>query len=80
MLKLAGSECHLVGPDEIKKLNPLLDTNGVLMGAFTPNDGHTDPSGITNAMAAGAKMHGVKSYVTTGSPTSTNWRMGNGKW
>ena len=60
VLKLAGSECHLVGPDEIKKLNPLLDTNGVLMGAYTPNDGHTDPSGITNAMAVGAKMHGAE--------------------
>ena len=30
------------------------------MGAYTPNDGHTDPSGITNAMAAGAKMHGAE--------------------
>jgi len=60
VLQLAGAECHLIGPDEIRKLHPLLDTKGVLMGAYTPNDGHTDPSGITNAMAAGAKMRGAE--------------------
>ena len=78
VLKLAGSECHLVGPDEIKKLNPLLDTNGVLMGAYTPNDGHTDPSGITNAMAAGAKMHGAE-IIRHNRVTDIN-QLENGEW
>ncbi len=59
-LKLIGAECHLIGPDEIKKLNPLLDLDGVLMGAYTPYDGHTDPTSSTNAMAIGARRAGVE--------------------
>ena len=62
----------------LKKLNPLLDTNGVLMGAYTPNDGHTDPSGITNAMAAGAKMHGA-AIIRHNRVTDIN-QLENGEW
>jgi len=54
--------CHLLGPDEIKKVHPLLNTDGVLLGAHTTGDGHTDPSGVTNAMAIGAKNRGAEIY------------------
>jgi dimethylglycine dehydrogenase len=62
VLRLAGAECHLIGANEIRNLHPLLDTEGVLMGAYTPGDGHTDPASATNAMAAGARQGGAEIY------------------
>ena len=62
ILDQIGVECHLLGPDEIKKVHPLLNTDGVLLGAHTTGDGHTDPSGVTNAMAIGAKNRGAEIY------------------
>jgi dimethylglycine dehydrogenase len=60
VLRQVGAECHLVGPEEIRKLHPLLDTEGVLLGCYTPGDGHTDPNGSTHAMAIGARRGGVE--------------------
>ena len=59
VLRCVGAECHLIGPDEIAELHPLLDTEGVLLGAYTPGDGHTDPAGGTMAMAAVARRGGA---------------------
>lgn len=60
LLDQVGAECHLIGPNEIRQLHPLLEVDDVKLGAYTPNDGHTDPSGSTNAMAAGARKAGVE--------------------
>ena len=49
-----GFRMEIIGPDEIKRLNPFFDTSGVLAGAWTLDDGHADPTGLTNAMARGA--------------------------
>ncbi len=65
ILDTVGSECHLISPDEIRKLHPLLVVDDVKMGFFTPNDGHTDPASATNAMAAGARMGGAEIYRHT---------------
>ncbi len=62
VVRLAGAEVHLIGPNEIKQLHPLLDVSGVLHGAYTPGDGHTDPASSTNAMAKGARMGGAEIY------------------
>ena len=62
MLRIVGAECHLIGPNEIKRLHPLLDVDGVLLGAYTPGDGHTDPASSTNAMAIGARQGGAEIY------------------
>ena len=50
---------EIIGPDEIRKINPFMNTRGVLAGAWTLDDGHADPSGLTNAMARGAKNMGA---------------------
>lgn len=63
VLHCVGAECHLIGPSEIAALHPLLDTDGVLLGAYTPGDGHTDPASSTMAMAAGARQNGAEIYV-----------------
>ncbi len=59
VLDYVGAECHLIGPNEIKSLHPLLDLDGVILGAYTPGDGHTDPASTTNALAIGARNGGV---------------------
>jgi len=58
--KLIGFEMHILGPDEIKKYNPHIDVTGVVAGALTIGDGHVDPAGCCNALAAGARKFGAK--------------------
>ncbi|MCP3977056.1 MAG: FAD-dependent oxidoreductase [bacterium] len=59
-LNLAGVECHLVSPSECLDIHPLMTNDDVLMGFYTPNDGWTDPTMATNAMAAGARKLGAE--------------------
>ena len=59
-LSLIGVECHLVGPDECREIHPLITTDDVKLGFYTPNDGWTDPTMATNAMAAGARQLGAQ--------------------
>jgi dimethylglycine dehydrogenase len=54
-----GFRMQIIGPDEIRKINPFMNTDGVLAGAWTLDDGHADPSGLCNAMARGAKNMGA---------------------
>jgi dimethylglycine dehydrogenase len=65
ILDYVGSECHLITPSEIRELHPLLVVDDVMMGFYTPNDGHTDPASATNAMAAGARLGGATIYRHT---------------
>ena len=57
-----GQEAHIVGPEEIGRLNPLYDlaTAGIRCGLFTPDDGHVDPAGTCQAMAKGARLAGAE--------------------
>ena len=54
-----GFRMEIIGPDEIRRLNPFMNTDGVLAGAWTLDDGHADPSGLCQAMARGAKNMGA---------------------
>jgi dimethylglycine dehydrogenase len=58
--KSVGFEMEIIGPEEIQKIVPWLDLDGVIAGAYTTGDGHADPSGLTNAMARGATNMGAK--------------------
>ncbi len=61
MLTQIGVESHIIGPDEIAERHPLLtDLSDVRLGFYTPNDGWTDPSSCTNAMAKGARDLGCR--------------------
>ncbi len=57
--KLIGFKMEIVGPNEIKRINPFVDVSGVLAGAWTLDDGHVDPSGCCNALAKGARDMGA---------------------
>ena len=55
-----GFNMELVKPDRIRKLHPFYNLNGVLGALHTPDDGHVDPSGVTQALATGARNLGVR--------------------
>jgi dimethylglycine dehydrogenase len=63
--KLAGYECEIIGPSEITKFHPFLETFGVKAAFRTVHDGHVAPADITNAMAAGARKLGAEIYRRT---------------
>ena len=54
-----GYHMEIVDLAQIARLNPFVTTEGVLAGAWTRNDGHADPFGLTQAMARGAREMGA---------------------
>lgn len=57
--KLIGFRMQVISPEEAKRINPHVDTTGVLAAAWTLDDGHVDPAGCCNAMAKGARDLGA---------------------
>ena len=55
-----GFPIEFVGPHEIRKHHPFYNLDGVLGALHTPEDGHADPSGVTQALAAGARAKGAR--------------------
>ena len=55
-----GFRMEIIDVDKIRQLNPFVQTDGVLAGAWTPDDGHADPAGLCNAMARGARDLGAR--------------------
>lgn len=55
-----GFRMEIIDPAKIREINPFYNTDGVIAGAWTTDDGHADPSGLTNAMARGATGMGVQ--------------------
>ncbi len=55
-----GFRMEVIGPDEIRKINPFLTLDGVLAAAWTLDDGYVDPAGCCNALATAAKQMGAE--------------------
>ncbi|HEV8261031.1 MAG TPA: FAD-binding oxidoreductase, partial [Burkholderiales bacterium] len=55
-----GLEMHVLSAAEAKALWPIMDSSDVVGAAFLPTDGQGNPSDITQALAKGARMHGVR--------------------
>ncbi len=55
-----GLDTELVTPEEIRKLSPITNTDGILGALYDPLDGHLDPSGTTHAYARAAQMQGAE--------------------
>jgi sarcosine dehydrogenase len=55
-----GMEMDLIGPDEVKRMWPLMDTSDLIGASWLPTDGQASPSDITQSLAKGARMHGAK--------------------
>ena len=78
--RVLGLDTQLVGPAEIAKLCPIIDTAGVLGAIYDPMEGHLDPSGATHAFAKSARLAGAEIYrhtrVLALSPTATgSWNV-----
>ena len=56
---------ELISPKEAHDMFPLMSLDGVLGAAYTPNDGVIDPTGLTMALAKGAKNRGVRFFDET---------------
>ncbi len=53
-----GVPFHIIGVDEIKKLWPLCNTEGLIGALYHPDDGHIAPADVTQAMATAARSRG----------------------
>ena len=62
ILDIAGSPCSIISTEEIKKYHPFIRLDGIIGAFHTPEDGYTDPTSTTNAMAKGARNNGAKIY------------------
>jgi len=60
-----GVPMELVSAKEAQDMFPLMNIDGVVGAAFTPNDGMIDPTGLTNALATGAKNRGARIFEET---------------
>ena len=65
MARSFGVDMELISPKEAQEKFPLISLDGVVGAAFTPNDGIIDPTGLTNALAIGAKNRGAKIFTDT---------------
>ncbi|WP_377274904.1 FAD-dependent oxidoreductase [Rhizobium sp. R86522] len=55
-----GMEMHLVSPQEVKRMWPLMNVDDLVGASWLPTDGQASPSDITQSLAKGARMHGAK--------------------
>ena len=67
-----GMDMHLVSPEEVKKMWPLMDVSDLVGASWLPTDGQASPSDITQSLSKGAKMHGAKIFEDV---TVTGFRM-----
>ena len=76
--RFMGLETEIVTPEEIAKIAPVTNLDGIVGGLYDPLDGHLDPSGTTHAYAKAARMGGA-TIETHCMVTETNQRP-DGSW
>ncbi|MDS9947402.1 MAG: FAD-dependent oxidoreductase, partial [Planktomarina sp.] len=69
---------HEVSRDEAERLHPLVNYDGVRCIMFEPEGGNVDPSGVTNAYAAGARARGAEIHRFT--PVTGTEQQLDGSW
>ncbi|MFZ5909743.1 MAG: GcvT family protein [Chloroflexota bacterium] len=60
-----GVPMELISAKEAQRMFPIMSIEGVVGAAYTPNDGMIDPTGLTNALATGAKSRGARIFQDT---------------
>jgi 4-methylaminobutanoate oxidase (formaldehyde-forming) len=63
--KAFGMPLDIISPKECLDLFPLMSLEDVRGGVYLPTDGQIDPTGLTNALAAGAKSRGATFLTNT---------------
>lgn len=69
---------EIIGAEEITKLNPLVNTDGILGAVWNPDDGYIDPSMLTNALAQGARNGGAQ--ILRHTPVTAIQQRASGEW
>ncbi|HCY84309.1 MAG TPA: hypothetical protein DHV36_04155, partial [Desulfobacteraceae bacterium] len=65
MNRCLGLDVSWLTPEEIGQKHPFIQTEGLLGGLYWPDDGDVDPNSVTQAMAKGARNHGVEINLHT---------------
>ena len=73
-----GMDADFISMDEVRRLNPLVNTDEYLGALFEPADGSVDPSGVTNAYARSAIHHGAE--VVRNNPVHDLTQRPDGSW
>ena len=73
-----GFNIELVEPARIAEVHPFYNLDGVKGALHTPDDGHVAPSGVTMAMAAGARALGARIIRNCRATNIT--QANNGEW
>jgi dimethylglycine dehydrogenase len=60
-----GIEVNFLTPEEIGKLWPMCNIEGLVGGIFHPDDGYIQPADLTQALAKGARARGATIYRKT---------------
>jgi len=55
-----GMDMHLLTPQEVKAMWPLMEVGDLVGASWLPTDGQASPSDITQSLAKGARMHGAR--------------------
>lgn len=56
----SGAKMEIIDTAKIAQILPHVQLDGVVGGAWTPEDGHVDPAGVCNAMAIAARNMGAE--------------------
>jgi sarcosine oxidase subunit beta len=54
-----GVPSRMIDPAEAHRLSPLINTDGLLAAAYSPEDGHCTPEAVVQGYAAGARQLGA---------------------
>ena len=76
--KALGFRMEILGPERIAELHPFYRMDGIRGALHTPDDGHVDPSGVTLALAAGARARGVR--ILRRCRVTGLQQLGSGEW
>lgn len=72
------ADFHDISRDEAERLHPLVDFDGIRCIMYEPDGGNVDPSGVTQAYAAGARKLGAEIYRFT--PVTATIQQPDGTW
>mmetsp|Transcript_1654 Transcript_1654/g.2582 ORF Transcript_1654/g.2582 Transcript_1654/m.2582 type:complete len:796 (-) Transcript_1654:9975-12362(-) len=62
---LAGVDCKIISPEEVRERAPLINCEDVLGGLWNPLDGQINPVDVSMVVAAAAKARGVQIFEET---------------
>jgi dimethylglycine dehydrogenase len=75
-----GLETEIIGPEEIKAMAPVTNTEGILGALYDPLDGHLDPSGHHPCLRPGRADGRGGNHLHTKVLETTRAPMAPGTW